>query len=329
MQISNARCEERISVAPMMGYTNRHARFLIRLMTQYTVLYTEMITAQAIVYNRNRASLLSYNECEDPLILQIGGADPALLGQAIRSLPLDSMYREINFNMGCPSQRVQSGCFGAALMKDKERARLCLKAMQDNTDKPITVKCRIGVDACEGEVFFYPFVEMLSELGIQKIIIHARKAYLDGLDPKQNRSVPPLNYDFVYRVKKVFPHLTIVINGGIDCDAIGHHLSLVDGVMIGRAAFNDMLRLAYVDTNFFDRSKKPLDLKQIVSSYLTYIHKELAHDVPLRSLLKPIFNLYKGRKGVKLIRQQLQDIFQLAVTDQKKSLHMLETCVLD
>src|SRR3990167_4164782 len=224
-----------ICVAPMMGYTDRHFLHLLRIMSKHAVLYTEMITAQAIVRG-DQLHLLSFSESAHPVAVQLGGSDPGLLSQAAK-IAAQYHYDEINLNVGCPSERVQSGCFGAALMKTPDLVADCVKAMQETVDIPVTVKTRLGVDEYDSDYFLADLVGKVAETGCRTVILHARKAWLSGLSPKENRDIPPLQYERVYRLKKIFPSLEIIINGGIKTQMdMTAHLQYVDGVMLGRVA---------------------------------------------------------------------------------------------
>src|ERR1700727_224585 len=228
----------RFSVAPMMDWTDRHCRFFHRILTRRARLYTEMVTADAVVFGP-RERLIGFDAFEHPLALQLGGADPRRLAEAA-AIGADFGYDEINLNCGCPSDRVQSGRFGACLMREPALVADCVATMRAAVDVPVTVKCRIGVDEQDAYADLHRFVETLTQTGLSTLIVHARKAWLHGLSPKENREIPPLDYSRVYQLKREFPKLTIVINGGITSgDAVHAHLQSVDGVMLGRAAYHD------------------------------------------------------------------------------------------
>src|ERR1700748_1867243 len=236
----------RFSVAPMMDWTDRHCRFLHRQLTRHALLYTEMVTADAILRG-NKEKLLGFDRREDPVALQIGGSEPMKLAEAAK-IGEGFGYAEINLNVGCPSDRVQSGRFGACLMREPQLVADCVKAMRDAVRIPVTVKCRIGVDDQDPEESLRDVIGLCARAGVKTFAVHARKAWLEGLSPKENRDVPPLDYALVYRVKQEHPKLKIVINGGIDTlDAAQAHLAHVDGVMLGRAAYHAPAMLADVD----------------------------------------------------------------------------------
>ena len=241
----------KISIAPMMDCTDRHDRFLLRLVSRHVQLFTEMVPAQALLHG-DRDRFLEFDPSEHPVALQLGGSDPALLAECA-SFAAERGYDEINLNVGCPSERVQSGSFGACLMLDPGLVAACVRAMSDAVDIPVTVKSRIGVDEQESWEFLRDFVRTVADGGCRTFIVHARKAVLSGLSPRQNRTVPPLNYERVYRLKQEMPDYGIVINGGVtDLDQAAEHLLHVDGVMIGREAYANPYLLAEVDGRFFN-----------------------------------------------------------------------------
>src|SRR5512140_3137240 len=246
-------CEWLLCVAPMMDWTDRHCRYFLRLITRHARLYTEMVTTGPLVHGNAHtlAHHLDFDPAEHPVALQLGGSDPDALVHAAR-LGERWGYDEINLNVGCPSERVQTGSFGACLMAEPELVATCVRAMRDAVDLPVTVKHRIGLDANEDYAFVRDFVGKVSEAGCEVFIVHARNAVLKGLSPKENREVPPLRYEVVHRLKREFPALTIVTNGGLaDCDAIERELGLVDGVMLGRLAYHDPYFLAQLDWKVF------------------------------------------------------------------------------
>ncbi len=248
----------RLSVAPMMDYTDRHARYLLRLISRRTLLYTEMVTAAAVVHG-DTARLLAFDAAEHPVALQLGGADPAEMAQAAR-IGAEFGYDEINLNIGCPSDRVQSGRFGACLMAEPDTVADCVRAMRAQTDVPVTVKTRIGIDHRDSYEELCAFVDKVAEAGCETFIVHARKAWLQGLSPKQNREIPPLDYPRVHRLKRDYPELEIIINGGIrSLDETERELAEVDGVMIGRAVFDDLWMLAEADRRLFGSAEPVAD----------------------------------------------------------------------
>ena len=246
--------DRRVSVAPMLDWTDRHCRFFLRLLTRHTLLYTEMVTTGAVLHG-NRERLLAYDPAEHPLALQLGGSNPTDLARCAR-IAADLGYDEINLNVGCPSDRVQSGRFGACLMAEPLLVAECVAAMQAAVDLPVTVKTRIGIDDRDSYEELAEFVRCIALAGCRTLIIHARKAWLTGLSPKENRQIPPLRYDVVYRLKQDFSELRFILNGGVaSIQQMAEHLALVDGVMIGRAAYENPYLLAEVDQRFFGTSQ--------------------------------------------------------------------------
>jgi tRNA-dihydrouridine synthase A len=294
----------RFSIAPMMDWTDSPCRVLHRALTRHALLYTEMVTAQAVLHG-DRARLLGFAPCEHPLALQLGGSDPARLAEAAR-IAEGFGYDEVNLNIGCPSDRVQSGRFGACLMREPGLVAACVAAMRRAVAIPVTVKCRIGVDDQDPEAALRDLIRQCAEAGVTRFAVHARKAWLDGLSPKENRDVPPLDYDLVYRVKRENPRLTIVINGGIaTLDEAEAHLAHVDGVMLGRAAYQNPALLAEVDARFFGGA--PRDLDAAVAEYAAYVEKALAEGARLATLVKPMLGLFNGRPGARQFRRHLSE----------------------
>jgi tRNA-dihydrouridine synthase A len=290
--------------APMMEWTDRHCRFLHRQLTRHALLYTEMVTADAILRG-HRERLLGFDRREDPVALQLGGSEPDKLAEAAR-IGAGFGYSEINLNVGCPSDRVQSGRFGACLMREPALVADCVGAMCAAVSIPITVKCRIGVDDQDPGVALRTMIAQCADAGIRTFIVHARKAWLDGLSPKENRDIPPLDYDLVYTIKRENPHLTIVINGGIaSLDDVETHLRHVDGVMMGRAAYQSPAILADVDARFFDST--PGDINAAVEAYLDYIEGQLARGTPLNAMTKHMLGLFNGRPGARQFRRHLSE----------------------
>ncbi len=305
MQLSD---KPTLSLAPMMDYTDRHMRYLIRLMSQHALLYTEMVTTGAILHG-NRALFLKYHPLEHPLALQLGGSDPTDLA-AVSRIANDQGFDEINLNIGCPSDRVQKGRFGACLMAEPELVAECIHAMQKHCQIPVTVKTRIGIDDHDSYAFLTHFIDTVAATGCNTFIIHARKAWLQGLSPKENRTVPPLSYDSVYDLKKDYPHLNIQINGGIQKhEQIQEHLKHVDGVMLGRVAVNHPYLFAEIDQRYFNVNKAMVSREEILNKYIDYAEKELQEGAPLRHLTKPLLGLYKGQPGARKWRQVLSQAF--------------------
>jgi tRNA-dihydrouridine synthase A len=291
----------------MMDWTDRHCRFFHRVMTKNALLYTEMVTADAVIHG-DREHLLGFDPEEQPVALQLGGSDPVKLGEAAR-LAAGFGYREINFNVGCPSDRVQSGRFGACLMAEPELTRDCLKVMREAVDIPVTIKCRIGIDDTDTEKDLDRFVDCILESGITTIIVHARKAWLDGLSPKQNRDVPPLDYDRVYRLKLRLPGVTIVINGGImTLDDARDHLAHTDGVMLGRAAYQSPYILADVDQILFGAPQPAITRTEIVDQMVPYIEAQLAKGTRLHQVTRHMLGLYNGQPNARQWRRHLSTL---------------------
>jgi tRNA-dihydrouridine synthase A len=298
--------ERTFSVAPMMDWTDRHCRVLHRILTKRALLYTEMITAAAIRYG-NRAALLGFSAFESPVALQLGGADPAELALAAR-LGEEFGYAEINLNCGCPSDRVQDGRFGACLMAEPERVADCMAAMIDAVRIPVTVKCRLGIDDQDEGEPLDRFVAALAAAGCRTFIVHARKAWLKGLSPRQNREIPPLNYERVYRLKRENPGLVVVLNGGVgDLAAARVHLTRVDGVMLGRAAYQQPWLLAAVDGEVFGDPTPAPSRAEVLGRYRDYVAAELACGTRFLSLVKPVMGMFHGEPGGRRFRRILSE----------------------
>jgi len=294
-----------ISVAPMMDWTDRHERYFLRLIAQDIKLYTEMITAQAIAHG-DRDYLLGFDETEHPVALQLGGSDTTLLANAAR-IGQDYGYDEINLNVGCPSPRVSKGRFGACLMLEPQLVADCMVAMQQAVSIPVTVKCRIGVDDQDSYERLHAFISLIAATGCKSFIVHARKAWLSGLSPKENREIPPLHYDVVWRLKQDFPHLRIIINGGITTlEQIDAQLPHVDGVMIGRAAYHNPWLLTEVQSNYF-KHQQNLTKAEVMQKYLPYVSAQLESGVKLSSLTRHILGLFQGVRGANSWRRYLSE----------------------
>jgi len=294
----------RFCVAPMMEWTDRHCRFFHRLLTRRALLYTEMLTTGAVLHG-DRTRLLCHDPAEHPLALQVGGADPRALAQCAR-IAADSGFDEINLNVGCPSDRVQEGRFGACLMAEPGLVGECVATMKAATAIPVTVKCRIGIDEQDPEQALATFAEMVERAGADALIVHARKAWLKGLSPKENREVPPLDHDRVYRLKAAHPHLTIVLNGGVA--SIEHalaHLERVDGVMMGRAAYQEPWRLLAVDALLFDDDPPFTSARAAAAALIPYIERELAAGARLHAITRHLHGLFQGVPGARAFRRQL------------------------
>ncbi len=296
----------RLSVAPMMDWTDRHCRVFHRQMTRRAMLYTEMVTAPAIVHGP-KPRLLDYSPQEHPVALQLGGSDPAELALAVR-IAQPWAYDEINLNCGCPSDRVQSGCFGAVLMERPELVAECVRAMQGETDAPVTVKCRIGVDDQDPETTLPAFIETLAGAGVRHVIIHARKAWLQGLSPKENREIPPLDRDLVVRMKRRFPELTLSINGGITSLEQAKTLleQGLDGVMLGRAAYHDPASVLIGADALWGDSFAP-DRIAVVDAMRPYIADHLAQGGRLHQITRHMLGLFTGKPGARGWRRVLSE----------------------
>ncbi len=297
----------KFSVAPMMDWTDRHCRYFHRLLAPHALLYTEMVTSPAVVHG-DRARLLGYDDSEHPVALQLGGSEPGELAEAAR-IGAELGYDEINLNVGCPSDRVQSGRFGACLMRESALVRDCIAAMREAVAPfaiPVTVKCRIGVDEQDEYAGLAEFVETVQASGCDTFIVHARKAWLQGLSPKENREVPPLNYARVYRLKRDHPRLTVIINGGIatltDVDA---HLRLVDGVMLGRTAYHEPYRLAEIEHALHGTPLPERD--DVLQRMRRYVEAHLARGDRLQHITRHILGLYQGLPGARAFRRVLSE----------------------
>ena len=297
----------RLSVAPMMDWTDRHCRYFHRLLTRHTLLYTEMVNAGGILYGGTERHL-RYNAEEHPVALQLGGNEPEKLAQAAR-LGAQWGYDEINLNCGCPSDRVQRGAFGASLMKTPQLVADCAKAMKDVASVPVTVKHRIGIDRVEDYGFVRDFVGTVAQAGCEVFIVHARNAWLDGLSPKDNREIPPLRYALVAQLKRDFPHLTIAINGGIKDEAtIAQQLAVLDGVMVGRKAYHEPYHMATWDRDYFGSSAAIPSRQEVELQMLAYMQREAAaHGTPWYPIARHMLGLYHGQRGARLWRQVWSD----------------------
>jgi tRNA-dihydrouridine synthase A len=294
--------QNRISVAPMMDWTDRHCRYFMRRLNPDALLYTEMITAAAI-HHGDAQKLLAYNDVEHPVALQLGGSDPGLMAAAARQ-GTEAGYDEININVGCPSDRVQSGQFGACLMAEPHLVARCVSEMRRETSAPVTVKTRIGIDDQDSDEFLRRFVEIVAAAGCKKFVVHARIAILEGLSPKENRTIPPLDYARVYRLKREYPELEIVINGGLSTLAqVDEVLEHVDGVMIGRQAYHQPYFLAEL-AHHMDSARRPLpDRHDIVHAMLPYVESVVAAGEPLNRVSRHMLGLFAGCPGARAWRR--------------------------
>ena len=290
----------------MMDYTDRHCRYLLRLLSPGALLYTEMVTAHALAHGHVER-LLAFDQAEQPVALQLGGSDPVLLARAAR-LGEERGYVEINLNVGCPSDRVQSGRFGACLMAEPELVAECIDAMRAVVKIPVTVKCRIGIDELDDYGFFEWFVLTVREAGVDTFIVHARKAYLDGLTPKENREIPPLRYEVPERLKREHPELTVILNGGLKTAAqVREWLPKFDGVMLGRQAYQEPYLLAELHRQFLDPSFALPAREAIVEQYADYIERRLAEGHRLSLMLRHIHGLYTGLPSARSWRRYLSE----------------------
>ena len=290
----------------MMDWTDRHCRFFHRQLTKHALLYTEMVTAEAVMFGK-REQLLGFSPGEQPLALQLGGSDPAKLAAASR-IGEDLGYDEINLNAGCPSDRVQSGRFGACLMAEPQLVGDCVAAMRGAVSVPVTVKCRIGIDEQDSEADFQTFVDTVARAGCSVFIVHARKAWLSGLSPKENREIPPLDYGRVYRLKAARPELTVVINGGIDTlEAAAEHLKAVDGVMLGRAAYHTPYLLADADRMFFGEPRALVSRAAALEGMMPYIERHIARGGRLNNVTRHVLGLYHGMPRARVFRRFLSE----------------------
>ena len=312
----------KVSVAPMMDCTDRHERFFLRLISKNTLLYTEMIVDEAIARG-NKKKLLEFNINEKPVALQLGGSSPNLLSQAAK-IGEDFGYDEINLNLGCPSKKVEKNKFGACLMKEPNLVADCLSKMQTVTKLPVTIKTRIGYDNVEDYENFHKFISIIRETGVKTFIIHARKAMLGKFTPKQNLNIPPLKYDYVYKLKKDFPKEQIIINGGINSvDKIKPHLEKTDGVMIGRAAYHTPYILADIEKEIFNNNKVP-SRQEVIEQLIPYIKNELKKGTRLNQIMRHTLGLFHGQNGASYWKRYLSENMCVRDADVKKIDHIMD-----
>ena len=310
----------RLSIAPMLDCTDRHERYFLRLISKHILLYSEMVVANAVLHAKPE-QFLGHEPFEYPAVLQLGGSNPADLASASKLVEAAG-FQEVNLNCGCPSDRVQNGNFGACLMKEKNLVADCFKAMQDAVSIPVSIKCRIGIDEFDSWEFFEDFIQTIRNAGCRIFIVHARKAWLQGLSPKENREVPPLHYDFVHRLKAEMPDLNISINGGIKTlDQVEEQLQDLDGVMVGREAYENPWFLHDADERIFGdarpESDNPADIvagkarpatrKALLEAYLPYVEKQTAAGCPATILVKHLYGLFAGLPGARKFRQMLSN----------------------
>ena len=306
-------------VAPMMDKTDRHCRYFHRLMSNRAFLYTEMLHSNAVIRG-NKERLLKYNPKEHPLAIQLGGCDPVQLGEA-SVISEEFGYTEVNLNVGCPSSKVQKGKFGAVLMKEPKLVASCINQMKKSTNIPVTVKCRIGVDNMNTDKHLDHFVEEVSFAGCDTFIIHARKAWLNGLSPKDNREIPPLDYQRVYKLKDSFPNINFVINGGINSiNECIKHLQYVDGVMIGREAYDNPLLLTEVDSRIFCDERTDISRSEILRKLFPYLKEEVEQGTKISHITRHLMGLFRGFNGARNLRKLL-----MSVNDQINPLENFES----
>jgi tRNA-dihydrouridine synthase A len=299
-----SRLDRNFAIAPMMEWTDRHCRFFHRLLTRRALIYTEMITTGAVLHG-DRARLLAFDPAEHPVALQLGGCDPAALGRCAR-IAEDLGYDEVNLNVGCPSDRVREGRFGACLMAEPALVGDCVAAMTAAVKLPVTVKCRIGIDDQDPEEALEEFTRAVEAAGVAALIVHARKAWLDGLSPRENRDVPPLDYARVHRLKSAHRDLRIVLNGGIaDLDQAAAQLSRLDGVMMGRAAYQEPWRLLAVDSLLFGEAAPSPSPKAAAEALIPYIERELERGTRLHAITRHVLGLFRGVPGARAFRRHL------------------------
>ncbi len=290
----------------MLDWTDRHERYFLRLISKHALLYTEMITTGALIHG-DRQRHLQYNTEEHPVAIQLGGSEPSELAQCA-IMAEDAGYDEVNINVGCPSERVQKGSFGACLMAEPKLIAECVDAMQQQVNIPVSVKNRIGIDEKDSYEELCHFIDSVAQSGCKTFIIHARKAWLKGLSPKENREIPPLQYDTVYQIKKDFPELEIIINGGIHTlDQCQEHLEKVDGVMLGREVYHNPYMMAEVDQQLYNSTSPIKSRKEILQQFMDYVEKQLAQDVYLKHMSRHILGLFHGAAGAKAWRRHISE----------------------
>lgn len=295
---------KQLSVAPMMDWTDRHCRYFHRLLSPHALLYTEMVTTGALLYG-DKQRFLEFDNAEQPVALQLGGSDSSAMAQCAE-FAQKAGYQEVNINVGCPSDRVQNGRIGACLMSEPDLVAACVSEMKNKVDIPVTVKTRIGIDDFDSPEFLLQFVETVSKAGCNTFIIHARKAILKGLSPKENRSVPPLNYERAYLVKREFPHLSVVVNGGVNTvEDIQQHWAKLDGVMIGREAYHNPFFLVDIEHQLCSQPMK--DRVDVLHQFIPYVERQLNRGVGLQSITRHILGLFAGQPGGKIWRRYLSE----------------------
>lgn len=298
--------DRRFCVAPMLDWSDRHQRMLMRIMSKHCLVYTEMVTTGALIHG-DAQRYLKYNQDEHPIALQLGGSDPKAMALCAK-MAEDSGYDEVNINVGCPSDRVQNGAFGACLMAKPELVADNFVAMQAAVDIPVTVKNRLAIDDMEEEETLRSFLSIVSESGCKTFIVHARKAWLKGLSPKQNRDVPPLNYLLVYQMKREFPDLEIIINGGIkNVTESKEHLSHVDGVMVGREAYHNPYMMTNIDQQIYDGALDQVTRMEVLEAFKEYMQQQMSEGVYLKTMSRHILGLFTGEAGAKAWRRYISE----------------------
>jgi tRNA-dihydrouridine synthase A len=314
--------DRRLSIAPMMDHTDKHFRYFMRLLSKHAVLYTEMITTGALIHG-DRERFLAFNDVEHPLAIQLGGSNPDDLAECAM-MSEDQGYDEVNLNIGCPSDRVQNGQFGACLMSNKNLVADCVNKINTKVNIPVTIKTRIGIDDQDSYEFLYDFIKTTSEAGCETFIIHARKAILSGLSPKENREIPPLNYDRVHKIKQDYPELNITINGGFtELIQIKSQLQYVDGVMVGRAAYQDPFMLAEADNILFENLEAATTRESILNDYRNYADDQIQQGERIKNLTRHIIGLYKSQPGARHYRQLLSQ----AIPKDKNNIQFLDEVI--
>ena len=312
----------KVSVAPMMDCTDRHDRYFLRLISKNVMLYTDMIVSEAIKRG-DKKKLLSFNLKEKPLALQIGGSSPKILAEATK-IAENYGYDEINLNLGCPSKKVQKNKFGACLMKEPNLVGECVNEMTNATSLPITIKTRIGIDNIEDYEYLKKFITIIKNAGVKTFVIHARRAILNKLTPKQNLNIPPLNYNFVYKIKKDFPNDKIILNGGVDSiNKIQAHLKNVDGVMIGRAAYHSPYFLAEVEKEIFNNHNIPSRI-EVMERMIPYIKEEIGKGARLNQIMRHTIGLFHGQKGSAYWKRYLSQNMCIREADLQKINHIMD-----
>ena len=300
------------SVAPMMDWTDRHCRFFHRLLAPHVRLYTEMVTTGALIHG-DRDRFLAFDPAEHPVAIQLGGSEPEDLARCAE-FAQSAGFDEVNLNVGCPSDRVQSGRFGACLMREPERVRDCMSAMLESVSIPVTIKTRLGVDELEDYDYFRDFVATVADSGCRVFLVHARKAWLQGLSPKENREIPPLRYDWVHRLKREFPELTVAVNGGIsDLETVDQQLQPVDGVMIGRAAYQNPWLLTEIERRLKNPDWRPAP-DAVIEQMMDYAETQMGEGVALKSITRHMLGLFQGLPGAKRWRRTLSERAHLPET---------------